>query len=97
MKAKITKRQTEMLRWIAQGKTAGETGTILGISARTVEWHLREMRLEFSAVNVVHLVAIAFRAGIISAIGLGLSGFACLLASRILGVMDWIGAPGGIA
>lgn len=36
----LTARQIECLAWTAKGKTAWETGQILGISRRTVELHL---------------------------------------------------------
>jgi DNA-binding CsgD family transcriptional regulator len=36
----LTARQIECLHWTARGKTAWETGQILGISRRTVEEHL---------------------------------------------------------
>lgn len=36
----ITTRQLECLAWASEGKTASEIGIILGISTRTVEWHL---------------------------------------------------------
>lgn len=36
----LTARQIECLDWTAKGKTAWETGQILGISRRTVEEHL---------------------------------------------------------
>jgi len=36
----LTRREAEVLAWVAQGKTNGEIGTILGLSHRTVEKHL---------------------------------------------------------
>jgi len=38
--ARLTPRQVECLLWTEQGKSARDIGTILGISARTVEEHL---------------------------------------------------------
>jgi LuxR family quorum sensing-dependent transcriptional regulator len=34
--------EAEVLRWAARGKTACETGQILGISERNVRWHIEE-------------------------------------------------------
>lgn len=39
----ISKRVAEVLLWIAQGKTNGEIGTILGISESTVKKHVLEI------------------------------------------------------
>jgi len=36
----LTPRETEVLAWVAQGKSNGVIGTILGISPRTVQKHL---------------------------------------------------------
>lgn len=36
----LTARQKDCLRWVREGKTAWEIGSILGVSARTVEEHL---------------------------------------------------------
>lgn len=39
----LSPRETEILSWIAQGKTNPEIGTILGISPRTVQKHLERV------------------------------------------------------
>ena len=39
----ITRRQAEVLGWVAQGKTNEEIATILGLSPRTVAKHLEMM------------------------------------------------------
>jgi len=39
----ITKRQLQCLAWTREGKSAGDIGQILGISARTVEGHLAKV------------------------------------------------------
>jgi DNA-binding CsgD family transcriptional regulator len=36
----LTSRQRECLRWVAQGKSSGDIGAILGLSPRTVDDHL---------------------------------------------------------
>jgi DNA-binding CsgD family transcriptional regulator len=36
----LTPREAEVLAWVAQGKSNGVIGTILGISPRTVQKHL---------------------------------------------------------
>ncbi len=39
----LTRREAEVLAWVAEGKTDWETGVILGISARTVAKHLEHV------------------------------------------------------
>ncbi|WP_408005430.1 helix-turn-helix domain-containing protein [Pseudomonas huanghezhanensis] len=36
----LTRREVEVLRWCAAGKTAVETGMILGLTCRTVNFHV---------------------------------------------------------
>jgi DNA-binding CsgD family transcriptional regulator len=45
----LTAREAEVLAWVAQGKTNRETGTILGMSTRTVQKHLERI---FSKLGV---------------------------------------------
>src|SRR6202040_958723 len=40
----LREREVETLTWAARGKTFGEIGTILGLSKRTVEFHLENAR-----------------------------------------------------
>jgi LuxR family transcriptional regulator len=44
------------LRWTAAGKTSSEVGTILGISARTVNYHIASILLKLEAVNKTQAV-----------------------------------------
>jgi DNA-binding CsgD family transcriptional regulator len=46
---RLTRRETEVLRWMAEGKTNGEIGVILGISLRTVDKHVERI---FGKLNV---------------------------------------------
>ncbi len=39
----LTRRESQVLRWVAQGKTNAEVGAILGLSSRTVQAHLRRI------------------------------------------------------
>jgi DNA-binding CsgD family transcriptional regulator len=61
----LSDREREVLSWTAQGKTAGEIGSILSISARTIEWHMQNARRKMNAINVVHAIALAIKAGVI--------------------------------
>ena len=39
----LTRRETEVLAWVAEGRSNGEIGTILGTSGRTVGKHLERI------------------------------------------------------
>ena len=40
---RLTPKERQVARWLAQAKTNGEIGTILGISTRTVEKHVENL------------------------------------------------------
>jgi DNA-binding NarL/FixJ family response regulator len=52
----LSERERQVLRWTAAGKTSSETGTILGISARTVNFHVTSILLKLNAVNKTQAV-----------------------------------------
>ena len=62
----LTKREREILRWTAAGKTAWEISRILGISQATVVDHLRAAATKFETPNKVATVVAALRRGEIS-------------------------------
>ncbi len=39
----LTRRETDVLQWVAEGKTNSEIGIILGMSPRTVQKHLEHI------------------------------------------------------
>jgi LuxR family quorum sensing-dependent transcriptional regulator len=57
-KSRLTDREREVLAWASEGKTAWEIGCILGISQRTVEWHVREACRKLGARNRLQAIAI---------------------------------------
>lgn len=61
----ITPRETEVIKWIADGKTAWEISTILHLSEHTIRNHIENARRKFDAANTPHLIAAALRQGII--------------------------------
>ncbi|MFC7051713.1 autoinducer binding domain-containing protein [Hansschlegelia quercus] len=65
VRAKLTTRELDTLRWACEGLTMIEIGERLGISNRTVELHLKSAATKLGARNRAHAVAEAFRAGII--------------------------------
>lgn len=56
----LTPRQSEVLYWIAQGKTNGEIAIILGTSPRTIDKHVEQM---LERLGVENRLAAASRAG----------------------------------
>ncbi len=55
----LTPRESECLSLAAVGKTVFETASTLGISQRTVEYHITNAATKLHAFNKVHAVAVA--------------------------------------
>lgn len=53
---RLTDRQREVLEWSSAGKTVAEIATILGVTAATVEKHLRLARESLSAASTAHAI-----------------------------------------
>lgn len=62
----LTPREREVLSWAAQGKSAWETGEILGIAKRTVDEHVQTASRKLDAVNRTQAVVAALRERLIS-------------------------------
>lgn len=62
----LTGRERDVLAWAAQGKSAWETGEILGIAKRTVDEHAQTACRKLNAVNRTQAVALALGARIIA-------------------------------
>lgn len=62
---KLTKREREILGWMAHGKSYWETGEILGIAEGTVRIHLASIRRKLDATNTTNAVAKALYRGAI--------------------------------
>jgi LuxR family quorum sensing-dependent transcriptional regulator len=62
---KLTPRESEVLRWVANGKSAWEVGEILHITKRTVDEHVQTAVRKLNAANRTHAVALALRDGIL--------------------------------
>ncbi|MCH7226961.1 response regulator transcription factor [Haloferula sp. A504] len=56
LKAVLTKRQREIMEWIAEGKTSAEAAIILDISPRTVEKHLEAVFQRLGVENRISAV-----------------------------------------
>jgi DNA-binding CsgD family transcriptional regulator len=61
----LTPRELEVLRWTMEGKTAWEVGVLLGISERTVVFHVNNAMHKLNCVNKQQAVLKALRLGLI--------------------------------
>ena len=61
----LTARESEVLRWSAAGKTADAIGRILGISERTVTFHIASSLTKLNVANKTQAVAKALLLGIL--------------------------------
>lgn len=61
----LSAREREVLLWVARGKTAWETAAILGISPKTVDFHLTRCREKLGVASKAQLVATAVQRGLV--------------------------------
>ena len=62
----LSERELEVLRWIGAGKSSWETGMILRISERTVNFHVKNIVRKLDAVNRPQAVAMALKLGLLA-------------------------------
>ncbi|MDR3428317.1 MULTISPECIES: autoinducer binding domain-containing protein [Silvimonas] len=62
---KLTPRETEILRWTAEGKTSAEIGEILNIAERTVNFHVNSTLTKLNAANKTSAVVQAALRGLL--------------------------------
>jgi DNA-binding NarL/FixJ family response regulator len=60
----LSRRESEVLNWLKTGKTSWDISVILGISERTVNFHVRNIIQKLNAVSRIHAVAVAAEKGI---------------------------------
>lgn len=61
----LRKKEKEILRWVADGKTSDEIGRILDITADTVNFHIRNVQKKLGTCNRVQAVTYAVAQGYI--------------------------------
>jgi len=61
----ISPREREILRWLKEGKSSWDMSVILGISERTVNFHIYNILRKLNAVNRSQAVALAIYWGLI--------------------------------
>jgi DNA-binding CsgD family transcriptional regulator len=62
----LSPRETEILEWVAKGKSNWEISTILQISSKSVEFHLEGIKRKLQVFNRTHAVARAIMLGLLS-------------------------------
>lgn len=60
----LTQRQTQVLVLVAQGKTYKEIGDLLGLTERTVKYHMGEILIRLHLNNRAEVIAYAARQGL---------------------------------
>jgi len=61
----MTRREMEVLNYLADGMTSNEISRVLKISNHTVDWYMNGIQDKLQAKNRQHVVALAFRFGLI--------------------------------
>lgn len=61
----LSMRETEVLTWTAQGKTASDVGMILGLTTRTVNFHISSAIRKLGTSNKTSAVVLATQRGFI--------------------------------
>jgi LuxR family transcriptional regulator, quorum-sensing system regulator CviR len=62
---KVTKRELEVLKWLAEGKSTWDVSVILNRSESVIKYHVTNLMEKLFAQNRSHAVAIALRQGLI--------------------------------
>lgn len=65
--ASLSEREKEVLRWISRGKSTWDISEVLGITERTVKFHVCNILEKLDCINRAHAVAIAMEQGLIDA------------------------------
>lgn len=61
----LSRREGEVLSWLAHGKSGPEIAIILGISTCTVRLHIQSTKRKLNASNIPHAVSRGFLLGIL--------------------------------
>lgn len=61
----VSSREREILNWVGQGKSSWDISGILGITERTVNFHVNNVMKKLDAVTRVQAVAVALKRGLI--------------------------------
>ena len=62
----LTRREMEILHYLAEGLTSVEISKVLKISNHTVDWYMNGLQQKLKAKNRQQAVALAFRHGLVT-------------------------------
>jgi DNA-binding CsgD family transcriptional regulator len=62
---RVTARESEILAWVAVGKSDWAIGRLLRISGKTVNFHVENAKRKFGVATRVQAVVVALREGLI--------------------------------
>ncbi len=57
----LTRKESELLKYLEKGATVKEAGTYMKISSHTVDFHIRNIKRKFEAKTITAAVAMAIR------------------------------------
>jgi len=60
---RLTPCEQTVMRWMSAGKRQAEAASIMGLSERTIENHLRRVRRRLGATTTAEAVRMAIRSG----------------------------------
>lgn len=66
IKAKLTRRETEVLKWISNGKTTWEISVILLVSEATIAFHVKNLMRKLGVHNRQQAIVIALKCQLIT-------------------------------
>lgn len=66
MDTQLTRREREVMMLLTEGRTSNEIAGVLAISSHTVDWYINGLQEKLKAKNRQHVVASAFRLGLVS-------------------------------
>jgi len=64
-KVQLTRKQQEILSWVAEGKTSWEISVIMRCKEETVNYHVKGILRRLCATNKAHAVSKAMRLGLL--------------------------------
>ena len=65
----LTKREHQVLEYIANGRSNKEIGQILYISEHTVKTHVKAILMKLDAIGRTEAIAVGIKRGLIKAVG----------------------------
>ena len=74
---RVTARESEVLAWVAAGKSDWAIGRILNISGKTVNFHVENAKRKLGVGTRLQAVVAALRAGIIAELAWSLAAAGC--------------------